>query len=197
MNDNELDKALKQSYNNAKQRYPAPGRIKRAVLAEQKSQWQWHHFFTRAAQLPGKEWYALTAAIGCVWIIYSLTLTPVEQTTASNLVALQVEYHGYEDEKPVVPDYRESLKIYNREYASQIATLSQFYSRSAVLVKHEGDWLFKDCQNLNITISNELVDDLRALQRIDPELVEGTFVELAFDAQGRLINISPSTLARC
>ncbi|MEC9261252.1 MAG: hypothetical protein VYD53_07935 [Pseudomonadota bacterium] len=196
MNESDRQDALQQAYNTAKQRYPAPGRIKRAVLNQQPGNQQ--RFLDRAiATLPGREWLALAAAVGCLLLLVKGAPLINQPMPDNDIIALEVEYHGYQDDVASLPDYREKLTLYTREFTRQLDTLNVFYSRPAMLASHQGNWLFTDCDNQTITVSHELIDDLRALQRVDPALVEGTFVALAFDKQGRLIKIEQVAIKSC
>ncbi|GGF52910.1 hypothetical protein [Alteromonas lipolytica] len=197
MNEHDENDALKQAYQTAKQRYPAPGRIKRAVTEHHDTGSNWWYLLVRPGRLPGREWLALTAALGCLLVLLTIYTSPVPPAGESKFVALEVEYHGYQDEINDSPDYREKLTVYTREYTQQLNTLNVFYSRPAMLASLDGDWLFTDCQNQKITVSHELIDDLRALQRVDPALMKGTFVALSFDEQGRLINIDSAPAEHC
>lgn len=197
MSEHDDNEALKHAYQNAKQRYPAPGRIRRAIIEQPATDNRWHQFLAGSAKLPGREWLALTAAAGCFLVLLNLYWSPPLPPSTDKFVALEVEYHGYQDNIDHLPDYREKLTVYTREFTRQLATLNVFYSREARLASLDGDWLFTDCKNQKITVSHELIDDLRALQRVDPALVEGTFVALAFDQQGRLIQIAPASTNRC
>ena len=196
MNESDRQDALQQAYNTAKQRYPAPGRIKRAVINQQSGNHQ--HIIERTkAKLPGREWLALAAALGCLLLLVKGAPLINQPLPDKDLIALEVEYHGYQDDVASLPDYREKLTLYTREFTRQLDTLNVFYSRPAMLASHQGNWLFTDCDNQSITVSHELIDDLRALKRVDPALVEGTFVALAFDNQGRLIKIEQAPIRSC
>ena len=196
MNESDRQDALQQAYNTAKQGYPAPGRIKRAVINQQSGNHQ--HIIERTkAKLPGREWLALAAALGCLLLLVKGAPLINQPLPDKDLIALEVEYHGYQDDVASLPDYREKLTLYTREFTRQLDTLNVFYSRPAMLASHQGNWLFTDCDNQSITVSHELIDDLRALKRVDPALVEGTFVALAFDNQGRLIKIEQAPIRSC
>lgn len=197
MSEHDENDALKHAYQTAKQRYPIPGRIRRAIFKQPTAGNRWRHLLSGSAKLPGREWLALMAAAGCFLVLLNMYWSPALPASTDKFVALEVEYHGYQDSVVHLPDYREKLTVYTREFTQQLASLNVFYSREARLASLDGDWLFTDCKNQKITVSHELIDDLRALQRIDPALVEGTFVALAFDQQGRLIQIAPSATNRC
>lgn len=197
MNESDPKDELQQAYDAAKHRYPAPGRIKRAVLAQQQQDRSWRHLLHTNSRLPGREWLALAAAVGCLMWLLNTAMFAHKPLPDTDIIALQVEYHGYQDDVAGLPDYREKLTLYTREFTRQIETLNIFYSRPAMLASHEGNWLFTDCDNQTITVSHELIDDLRALQRVDPALVKGTFVALAFDKQGRLIKIEQAQAKSC
>lgn len=197
MNESDRQDALKQAYDAAKQRYPAPGRIKRAVLEQQETSLSWLTFKQVKATLPGREWLALAAAMGCLLLLLNSVMYAQKPVLENPQIALQVEYHSYQDDVTDRPDYREKLTLYTREFTRQLETLDAFYSRPAMLTSHKGNWLFTDCNNQTINVSHELIDDLRALQRVDPSLVDGTFVALAFDENGRLIKIEHATAQRC
>lgn len=197
MNEHDDNDALKQAYQDAKQRYPVPGRIKRAVTGHHDNNNQWWHFLLGKGSLPGREWLALTAAIGCFLVLLTVYSAPSFFPEEASVVALEVEFHGYQDEVNLLPDYREKLTVYTREYTRQLTALKVFYSRPALLASLDGDWLFTDCTNQKITVSHDLIDDLRMLQRVDPAVVEGTFVALAFDEQGRLIRIAMAAAESC
>ena len=106
-------------------------------------------------------------------------------------------YHGYEDELPDTSQYQQQLTVYNKAYKDKLATLTAFHSKHAMLAKHEGNWLFTDCNNQKITVSPQLMQDLMLHKRADAELMAGNFVELVFDDQGRLIQITQSRKNLC
>ena len=188
MNDNEF----KQAYEQSKQQYPAPGRIKRQVINQAKQPFSWKVY------LPGKEWMALCGALCCLVVIYAMnTFTQQSPVTHSDVLEVAVAYHGYENELPDTSQYQQQLTVYNKAYKDKLATLTAFHSKHAMLAKHEGNWLFTDCNNQKITVSPQLMQDLMLHKRADAELMAGNFVELVFDDQGRLIQITQSRKNLC
>ncbi|TPV60630.1 hypothetical protein FJ444_03100 [Aestuariibacter sp. GS-14] len=188
MNDNDF----KQAYERSKQQYPAPGRIKRQVLNQAKQPFSWRIY------LPGKEWMALAGALCCLVVIYAMNSVVRQAPIAvTDGLEVAVAYHGYENELPEASKYQQKLMVYNQKYTDNLATLKAFHSKHAMLAKHEGNWLFTDCNNQKITVSPQLMQDLMQTKRADAELMAGNFVELVFDDQGRLIQITQSRKNLC
>ncbi|NVK56455.1 MAG: hypothetical protein HWE26_12635 [Alteromonadaceae bacterium] len=190
MNEPQKEPDFKRAYQSSKQDYPAPGRIKRAVINSQRQQ-RWLRY------LPAKEWLALAAAVGCFLILITMTNQTHLPPQNNETLALEVEFHNYADEPAPVADHRQQLTVYQREYTQNLNTLSAFYSRRAMLAQHAGSWQFIDCNQQIITVSIDLIEDLRKHKRIDPGIFDGSFVELAFDENGRLMSVSPARENLC
>lgn len=189
MNYQDEDDAFKRAYNASKSRYPVPSRIKRKIDAEAQGNWQQY--------VPRKEWLAFACALVCVFFIYAIVEIPTLTSPHVNPVTVTVEYHGYDDDFSQSPSHQEQLTVYSKEYAQQLQNIQSFYSKTAYLTKTATNWQFIKCDNQRIEVSKNLLTDLRQLQKAPVELASGSFVELSFDKEGRLIAIMPSNKTLC
>ena len=188
------DKAFIEAYKQNKARYAVPSRIKRQIEA-QASQSQGYSRF-----LPRKEWLAFAAAIFCIVVIQGLISFSDSPFKSSEIVAINIEYHGYDENfnaPAIYANHSEQLKLYAHEYASQLANIKARYSKSAQLIVNDRSWQFKKCDEQLIDVSIELIEDLSLHNKIPREILPGSFVELDFDKEGRLVAISPATNNQC
>ena len=65
--------------------------------------------------------------------------------------------------------------------------------QGATLYADDGNWLLINCKDEQVVVSEGLLASLNTLKRIEGDIKIGTQVDLAFDAQGKILGIRPAT----
>lgn len=186
---NDLDKQLNAAYERSKQNHIPPAKIKRQVMQEAERQ--------ESGYLPfwfNREWAAMGAAGFVLAILVGLFDFTDQVMTyhapSDSLVALEV--HAYQEEHFGVnaQQYREQLTAYQADFEQSLALQKVASTRVVRLEQTEGRWVMSDCDNHQIAISDRLLADLKADQRVETGLSVGDQVELALNREGFILQIN-------
>ncbi len=138
---------------------------------------------------------AMFALVAVVWLgQYKLERGAFNQSQYTN-----VQIHSLSAPQELASnDIRLKYDAAYKEFLQQQGTLSAHHQSSAKLRLNDNGWTLATCKNELLQISNELLNILKDVQRIDTDLVIGDSVNILFAMDGRIIQIvkSPEPL-RC
>ena len=186
---------LELQYRQSQQRTSAPSRIKRSVMKSSNSQehsFSFLRFYRSALPLAS----ACIVAVLVVGIVNYTSMFQPEPITAVN-----VELHDITSNVDDVSEYvirkNEGYKVFLQNQRSMKVALS----RSVTLEKLNGDWLFRDCDDALIKVSEKLVARMSEEMRIAPDVLSqlkiGDQVELAMNEDSIILGIELGKPAMC
>ncbi len=195
------DNALASFYEKGKMRGSSPSAIRRNVmLAANKDALASNSIgmqFKRWVQT-SKSLIAATAMIALVAVVW-LGQYKLQQGAFNQNQYTNVQIHSLAEAQELVSnDIRLKYDAAYKEFLQQQGTLAAHHQSSAKLRLNDNGWTLATCKNELLQISDELLNILKDVQRIDTGLVIGDSVNILFAMDGRIIQIvkSPEPL-RC
>ncbi len=82
-------------------------------------------------------------------------------------------------------------------YMQSQQVLATHHKLNAELVETANGWGLQTCDRELVLLTTQLVDQLRNHHRLEQQLKKGDQVEIAFDAQGRILTIKPTSKLNC
>jgi negative regulator of sigma E activity len=138
---------------------------------------------------------AMIALVAAVWVgQYKLERGAFNQDQYTN-----VQIHSLSEPQELASNnIRLKYDAAYKEFLQQQGTLAAHHQSSAKLRLNDNGWTLATCKNELLQISDELLNILKDVQRIDTNLVLGDSVNILFAMDGRIIQIvkSPEPL-RC
>lgn len=195
------DDALGSLYEKDKMRKPSPSAIRRNVmlaankeaLASSSIGNQLKRWMQTSKLLIGTT--AMITLVVAVWVgQYKL-----EQGAFNQNQYTTIQIHSLSEPQELASNnIRLKYDVAYKEFLQQQGTLAAHYQSSAKLRLNDNGWTLATCKNELLQISDELLNILEAVHRIDTNLVLGDSVNILFAMDGRIIQIvkSPEPL-RC
>jgi len=138
---------------------------------------------------------AMIALVAVVWVgQYKLERGAFNQNQYTN-----VQIHSLSAPQELASNnIRLKYDVAYKEFLQQQGTLAAHHQSSAKLRLNDNGWTLATCKNELLQISDELLNILKDVQRLDTDLVIGDSVNILFAMDGRIIQIvkSPKPL-RC
>lgn len=195
------DDVLSSLYEKDKMREPSPSAIRRNVmlaankeaLASSSIGNQLKRWMQTSKSLIAAT--AMIALVAAVWIgQYKLERGAFNQNQYTN-----VQIHSLSEPQELASNnIRLKYDAAYKEFLQQQGTLTAHHQSPAKLRLNDNGWTLATCKNELLQISDELLNILKDVQRIDTNLVIGDSVNILFAMDGRIIQIvkSPEPL-RC
>jgi hypothetical protein len=195
------DEVLGSLYKKDKMRGSSPSAIRRSVmlaanqeaLASSSIGTQFKRWMQTSKSLIAAT--AMVALVAVVWVgQYKLEQGAFNQNQYTN-----VQIHSLAEPQELASNsIRLKYDVAFKEFLLKQGTLAAHHQSSAKLRLNDNGWTLATCKNELLQISDELLNILKDVQRIDTDLVIGDSVNILFAMDGRIIQIvkSPEPL-RC
>lgn len=199
--ESKTDNALGSLYEKDKMRGSSPSAIKlnvmlaanKEALASSSIGMQFKRWMQTSKSLIAAT--AMVALVAVVWVgQYKLERGAFNQNQYTN-----VQIHSLAETQELASNnIRLKYDAAYKEFLQQQGTLAAHHQSSAKLRLNDNGWTLATCKNELLQISDELLNILKDVQRIDTGLVIGDSVNILFAMDGRIIQIvkSPEPL-RC
>ncbi len=178
---------LAEQYQQHKRHHPAPDKLRSFVL--QKNRHQQRHVYSR---FPLRQWQlgaAVAIAIFAFVSIWGTSRTLTGQPDSAVDVAI-VQYHGFDESSITQPDFRASqIRQFTAYQQRQLIVMSR-YQQPATVVATGQSLILSSCDEDIIALSDSLVAALLQTNRIPQDLSPGDSVEIAFNQDGYIIELT-------
>ena len=189
------DDVLSSLYEKDKMREPSPSAIRRNVmLAANKEALASGSIGSQVKRWlqTSKSLIAATAMIALVAVVW-VGQYKLEQGAFNQNEYTNVQIHSLsEPQKLVSNNIRLQYDAAYKDFLLQQGTLAAHHQSSAQLRLNDNGWTLATCKNELLQISDELLNILKDVQRIDTDLMIGDSVNILFAMDGRIIQIVKS-----
>ena len=201
-----VDAKLKSAYQSLKAEQPLPSAVKQRIVQQAKRatirrNWQsW--------------WYFSQLALGCAALVLVLswvnpaklptyyqidTMTSSGHNSAQTLTEITVQWHHLtalaagdpelNNETNIAQQRLHTLKAQQRQLKRAGELSSVMHRQIGLLTQHKESWQIATCDNMQLNVAIELVQELSAMMQVKP-LQQPQWVELQFAPTGHILAIA-------
>ncbi|WP_213999974.1 hypothetical protein [Arsukibacterium sp.] len=197
------DEQLSKAYQALKAEQPLPGAVKQRIMRQAiqaRSQRNWRSW-----------WYFSQLALGCAALVLVLSwvnpaklptyyqIDTITHLTADNSAATQVQWHHLtapaagdpeiKSETTIARQRLQTLQAQQKQLQRAGERSSAMQREVGVLTRHKDSWQIAMCDNLQLNVAIELVQELNALMQLEP-VPQPQWVELQFAPSGHILAIA-------
>lgn len=173
-------------YQQRKSRHKANSSMKRHTLAQAESASNWSGIFNRFQHV--------AIAAGTLLLVGLVALQSYELRQAGpEIEYTSVQIHSLESDQK--QDYAQIKVLYDQhrdDYLKQKVILASHHKKAAFLSQFDDGWELKTCDQELVKISSELVQILKEMKLINPQIKRGDSVQIAFNVNGLIVGIEPA-----
>ncbi|SNY51778.1 hypothetical protein SAMN06297280_1975 [Arsukibacterium tuosuense] len=201
------DEQLSKAYQALKAEQPLPGAVKQRIMRQAKqanSQRNWRSW-----------WYFSQLALGCAALVLVLSwvnpaklpayyqIDTITHMAADNSTATHVQWHHLTapaagdpavisettNETTIARQRLQTLQAQQKQLLRAGELSSAMQREVGLLTRHKDSWQIAMCDNLQLNVAIELVQQLNALMQLEP-VPQPQWVELQFAPSGHILAIA-------
>ncbi|WP_414828838.1 hypothetical protein [Alteromonas sp. H39] len=178
---------LAKQYQQHKRHYPAPDKLRRYVLQKNS-----HHARKVSSPLPLRQWQLAAAAVVAIIAFIGIWGTSITLVTPPGTVVdvAMVQYHGFDTSTGKQPDFSAQKVREFTAYQQRQLIVSSRYQQPATVLTVGDTLVLSNCNEDIIALSDSLVATLHEKKSIPDTLSPGDIVDIAFNQDGYIIELT-------
>lgn len=179
---------LNELYQQRKAKYAAPSIIKRKVMSENHSGWNWQSIY--------QQFGAIALAASTLLLIGLISLQQLPNQQKPLMVYRTIEVHDLQPEEiGTAEQIRNQYAARYNQYLAQRQTFAFHHQKSAILHQANSGWEMTTCDQELVKVSNDLLMALIGINKIESKIENGDSVEIMFDESGIILGIKQAKQA--
>lgn len=180
-------------YKASQSAHPAPKNIERKVQAHLRKKQKRSSIVETFNQ-----WLPLASAVSVALFVAGLFWYQTKPASSFTQTIIDIEFHGFEaSSQSPNSKYLVQKKRYLSDYMANKRSLEVASTRLVTIQSTDVKWVFKDCSNSLIQVSEQLMAQLEQESRINTNLAVGEHLEISLDRNGYILFLNETSAQMC